>query len=260
MWTVEKLIDEIRRLERDGEAPNWSGFKAAIDERITWSDLNRLGYDNWGDAQEAAGYSRSAASNFKTRIADDALIRCIIDLMRDPDVRARRKDGIPLQAHFDRRARADRQAGRNPAFPNFSTFSNLGRSQLERFARVLEFCKRHDGYRDIMATIRAWPQFQRWREEGAESAAERPVDGYVYLAKTGRYYKIGYTNCVVRRLKEIKLELPEKLQEIHHIRTDDPSGIEAYWKNRFKSKITNGEWFKLDADDVRAFRRRKSFM
>ncbi len=57
--------------------------------------------------------------------------------------------------------------------------------------------------------------------------------GEVYLFKSGRYYKIGKTKDTVRRGSEIRIQLPEKLDLIHSIMTDDPSGIEAYWHKRF---------------------------
>lgn len=78
--------------------------------------------------------------------------------------------------------------------------------------------------------------------------------------KSGEFYKIGRSNAAGRREYEIGIQLPEKIKLVHEIRTDCPTTLEGYWHNRFAAKRKNGEWFDLDATDVRAFRSRKVFM
>ena len=80
---------------------------------------------------------------------------------------------------------------------------------------------------------------------------------YVYLMKSGRFYKIGRSNSVERRNYDLGIKLPEDLSIVHKIKTDDPIGIEAYWHKRFEEKRKKGEWFDLSSDDVKAFKRRK---
>jgi len=72
-----------------------------------------------------------------------------------------------------------------------------------------------------------------------------------------RRSKIGRTKNPLRREGEVGIQLPEKLTPVHHIKTDDPAGIESYWHARFSSKRKEGEWFALTPVDVRAFKRWK---
>ena len=94
-------------------------------------------------------------------------------------------------------------------------------------------------------------------EESPSGAATQVEFGFVYLMKSGRYYKLGRTNAVGRRQWELGLQLPERVRIIYSFKTDDPAGIEAYWHQRFAHRRKNGEWFDLTTLDVAAFKRRK---
>jgi hypothetical protein len=99
-----------------------------------------------------------------------------------------------------------------------------------------------------------------------ETPAPRPTSRYaapstkgvVYLLKSGPYYKIGKTVNLEQRLTQIGLQLPEPVEVVHKIETDDVSGIESYWHRRFGGKRANGEWFSLTEEDVKAFVSRSS--
>jgi hypothetical protein len=94
-------------------------------------------------------------------------------------------------------------------------------------------------------------------DDAEEIKSELAAPGYVYLLKHGsrREYKVGRTNNPLRREGELGVQLPEKLQPIHYIETDDPAGVENYWHSRFANKRKEGEWFALTPTDVRAFKR-----
>ncbi len=124
--------------------------------------------------------------------------------------------------------------------------------------RLLEGGRLGDRLRELVDEI---PEL----EEIVGSPTEPPVEvgqigGYVYLLRSGNHYKIGATTDVLRREGELQIAVPGGVTPIHHLATDDPYGIEAYWHRRFAQQRTNGEWFLLDRNDVIAFTSRGDYM
>jgi hypothetical protein len=141
-------------------------------------------------------------------------------------------------------------------FPSTSTFEKFG-TKSEFVGRVLEYCRGQEGFEDIVQLCRAYIPSKN--EVSEQEPIQEEDFGVVYLIRSGagRFFKIGRSNAVGRRQYELAVQLPEAVKTIHVIRTDDPSGIEAYWHKRFEAKRKNGEWFDLNAADVTAFKRRK---
>jgi hypothetical protein len=192
----------------------------------------------WSDAVKEAGF---APNRLTEAHSHEALIVCILRL-------ARKLGRYPTQADLSMERQTDR------SFPNKGAFINLG-AFATRLELVREYAEQHAEYRDELKLLPAPEDTTEKRERKPESG--ELADGAVYMFKLGKHFKIGKTFSVPRRHREIALELPEKPDVIHVITTDDPSGIEAYWHNRFAAKRTNGEWFALTREDIRAFKRRK---
>jgi hypothetical protein len=141
-----------------------------------------------------------------------------------------------------RRTRAD--------FPNEKTLHMYFGSKAKLLTNLRSWVADKPSYGDVMEMLGT--------EAGTdETNSTKPNDGLVYLIRSGPHYKIGRSDELERRVKEIRIALPEAATLIHSIRTDDPAGIEAYWHRRFAERRANGEWFKLTNADVAAFKRRK---
>jgi hypothetical protein len=115
--------------------------------------------------------------------------------------------------------------------------------------RLGEWARANAGYEDVVAMIP--------NAVATSDAEPKRAEGFVYLIRSGPHYKIGRSDQLERRVKEIRIALPEAATLVHSIRTDDPTGIEAYWHKRFAERRANGEWFKLSNADIAAFKRRK---
>jgi hypothetical protein len=235
-----QIIAEIRRTAKaNGGAPlGWRRFEE--ETGIKYYDWYGQFWTRWGDAVREAGLEPNRMTE---AYDDDFLLEKLVLLTR-------RLKRVPVAGDLLLATRND------PTFPSEKVFRRLG-SKLQRVSRVIAFCDTKPEHDDVAAL---------WRQETiaepapeAEEVSSAPTVGYVYLLKHGsrREYKIGRTYNPLRREGEVGIELPEKVQPIHYIETDDPAGIENYWHGRFASKRKEGEWFALTADDVRAFKRWK---
>ena len=90
--------------------------------------------------------------------------------------------------------------------------------------KLARFCKSRTGYDDV--TELCIPLCGRDESDVARTdKVDLGIVGAVYLLKSGRYFKIGRSNAVGRRERELQIQLPEKAALVHSIKTDDPLGI-----------------------------------
>jgi hypothetical protein len=234
----QHILHEIKRTaEANGGIP-LGRLRFFRETGIKESDWKGKYWARWNDAVSEAGLE----PNQKTSAyEEELLIEKFVALMRE-------LGRFPVVAEIRMKVRKD------PGFPNDKTFGRFG-SKPEFAAKILDYCRLRSGYDDVAelcATVASHPTANRDHSDG-----KLTIVGYVYLMKSGKFYKLGRSNAAGRREYELGIQLPEKLKTVHVIRTDDPVGIEAYWHKRFELRRKNGEWFGLEASDVAAFKRRK---
>jgi len=237
----DEILSEIRRLaEENGGKPLGRNrfFEATGIREADW--LGRY-WARWGDAVEEAGFAPNA---MQVRTDDQEAIRRLA-------LETRRLGHFPTLAEMRMQRLVDK------SLPSNGVYERLG-PKATLVARLAEFCEGASDYGDVLTIIS--PLLESADAIENDESSESEERGFVYLLKSGRYYKIGHTNSTGRRAYELALQLPERSTPVHEIATDDPRGIEAYWHKRFSDRRRNGEWFELTQADVSAFRRRKSFM
>jgi len=144
---------------------------------------------------------------------------------------------------------------RDSSFPSLHVIRRVRKSGSLAAAIIVHCANRPD----LESAAKLAAMQPKSDSEDVSSIGRTPVQGFVYLMRSGRRYKIGHTNSPTRRHREVRLDLPDPTSLVHSIETDDPNGIEIYWHRRFESKrVRDTEFFTLDASDVAAFKRRKS--
>jgi hypothetical protein len=235
--TKQHILEEIRRTaEANGGRP--LGFRAfQLETGIRYADWFGRYWKSCGDAVREAGFEPNV---LRSRISDAELLERFVQFARD-------LGRVPVKGDMRLKRRND------PDFPNDKVFERFG-GKRQLVSRARQYCLSRDDLRDTLALFS-----DAGIAEEPETTVRRPAappTGFVYLIKSGRYYKIGRTNSVGRRERELAIQLPEKARAVHEIKTHDPEGIEGYWHRRFASKRAHGEWFMLEQEDVVAFKRR----
>ena len=231
----EKILSEIQRLAKEsgGQPPGSRLFEQKTGIRPgAWRGVY---WARWGDAVTEAGLTPNVAL---AKYDEQFLLSKIAGVCRE-------LGKIPTAMEF-------RIYGRShPEFPNHKSIYRRFQSTVNMLRLLSEWAQANDSYADVAAMLAG-------RIADSEVESKPGVDGFVYLIQWGNNYKIGRGDQLERRVKQVRTGLPDSGRLVHAIRTDDPSGIEAYLHRRFAEKrAENGEWFKLTKADVAAFKRRK---
>lgn len=237
----ETILKEIQRIAaaNGGVAPGRLALES--ETGIRESAWRGVYWAKWNDAVREAGLEPNKKV---TAYPKDQVLHILAKLTKEIG-------HIPTYAELRLKSRTQ------PGIPADKVFTRLG-GKSEIVTELREYCESRPEFSDVVAICEE--SLVALAPDSDIRTALTDADGIVYLLKSGRRYKFGFTNDIDRRISELANQTAEKIFNVHSIRTDDPSGIEAYWKRRFAAKCVHNEWFTLDAKDVAAFRRRKKFM
>ncbi len=234
MQTKQQILDEIRRIAKENDNKPLGQGRFKNETGIGPFEWGRY-WPRFGDAVEEAGFKRNEPWRRKS---DEFLIEQMI-------AKIRKFGRYPVLNEL--RIEGDK----NSDFPYY-IIKKRGQEFIVK--KIVEYCNNRVGYDDILMACKSVIEKFDKKEKFDDSHTAGKL-GEVYLFKSGRYYKIGKTSDTVRRGGEIRIQLPEETNLIHSIRTDDPDGVETYWHKRFDAKRMKGEWFNLNSQDVKAFKR-----
>ena len=237
--TREEILTEVKRLaESLGRAPGRDIFEKETGVRS--GDWYPKYWLRWGDLLKDAELQRN---DFMQKMDDDIIIRHYLNFVRE-------LGRIPVAGEIrNRRSEIS-------SFPSHGVFNRLGGRQIF-LRKCLDVASKVPEFTDLIPVLNSGLKIDVQDEALDPSEDDLGAAGCVYLMRSGKYYKIGRTNSLLRREGELKVAIPIPPETIHSIQTDDPSGVEAYWHNRFDSKRGEGEWFLFSKADIVAFRKWK---
>lgn len=207
MVTREAILSEIRRLAQDHDGR--IGMRAFLRATgIPEKQILGKHWATWNDALTEAGIR--TATFTRPRTPEEPVLEALAQL-----IATLRK--WPTENELSLARRSD------SSFPSLKVIRRL-RAEGALPAKLQAHCA-------------ARPDLDVVREIAAQQASiapahdapydRAPVQGYVYMMRTGRRYKIGRSNSPTRRHREVRLDLPDPTHLVHSIETDDPRGFFA---------------------------------
>ena len=227
-----EIIAEIRRIAQElGKAPGVRIFTqmSGIPQHHWYGKI----WPRWSDALIDAGLG---GNKLQGRFESAEVIKKVVEAT----VQFGR---VPTTPEMKILRRTDNE------FPNPKTVSAHFGNRSELIEAVRSHCSQNLNLSHLLKLL---PEPTKTQKPAAKLAT-----GWVYLLKSGPHYKVGRSDTLEKRIRQISIALPESVILDHAIETDDPVGIEAYWHRRFAPQRLNGEWFKLGTSELSAFRRRK---
>ena len=212
----EQILEEIKRAaaSNGGKALGVARFEQ--ETGINPWDWQRF-WPRFGDAVREAGCIQSEfTKGYDESELLDKYAQLALELGR-----------LPVRGEL--RVKAHNEVG----FPSYQAFDRWG-GKPDLVKRLIKYCQDKSQYQDVLRLCAEFAAHGRANVSNADVSAGGT--GFVYLIKSGRFYKIGKTNSTGRRGYELAIQLPEKAVQIHIIETDDPAGVEAYWHTRFRDK------------------------
>jgi len=239
------ILSEIRRTAalNGGKALGIGRFKT--ETGIAPHEWSGVHWARWSDALSEAGFE---PLEWNRTLNEEQMIEAMATL-----VRKYKRFPVKPEILIEKRS--------NAQVPTPTVFFRRFGGRPGAIQKIRDYCLSGEEYSDVLAILEQEAIDETGTNGSREvntGAGKSASSGYVYLVKSGKLYKIGYSDNHWRRKSELHKQTSEGITEVHTIAAiDDAPGIEKYWHERFKEKRQHGEWFDLSAEDISAFKKRK---
>ncbi len=239
--TKNEIIALIRKLANDtgGVPPGQKKF--ATDTGIKHHLWRGKIWLNWTDALAEAGFE---SLEWTAAFSDEFLLSKASELAKK-------------LGHFPSYTEIKFEGFNNANFPSSGPFKN--RWSMSELAEAIMKYAELDNNHELFGYAREYLAGKPNKNATIAEVESGSAKGHVYMQKIGDKFRIGQTNSIVGRYRQVQMETPTQVEYVHTILTDDPMGVERYWHRRFEAlKLPiKGDWFALKASDIAAFKRWK---